>query len=166
MKPIILIFLLWHLVNTPLIAQQSMLPVNDDELVKSVVIELFDGYRAGDSTRVRDSFSPNATTQTAYFDKTGKSQLSPPSSFKKFVSYVGGGFEEVHDERIWDIEISVDNNLATVWTKYAFYLGGEFSHCGAENFLLIKKNNEWKIFHLVDTRQRKDCKIPDSIKNR
>lgn len=146
------------------LAQQSLLPTNDAELVKNVIIELFDGYRAGDSTRVKNCFSSKATSQTAYFDKSGLSQLSNPSSIYKFISYIGGGLEKEHDERIWDLEVNIDNNLATVWTKYAFYLGGEFSHCGAENFLLIKQNNKWRIFHLVDTRQQSDCKIPKSIK--
>ncbi len=104
--------------------------------------------------------------QTAYFDKSGKSQLSESSPVSKFISYVGGGFEKKHDEQLWDIEVKIDNNLATVCAKYAFYLNGYFSHCGAENFLLLKKNNQWKIFHLVDTKQQSDCKIPDSIKNR
>lgn len=147
-------------------AQQSMLPVSDTELVKSVITELFNGYRAGDSLRVKNTFTDNAMLQTAYFDKTGTSQLSKPSPVSKFIAYVGAGFEKEHDEQLWDIEIKIDNNLATVWCKYAFYLDGNFSHCGAENFLLIKKSNGWKIFHLVDTRQQTNCKIPDSIKNR
>lgn len=148
------------------VAQQSMLPVSDETQVKNTIIELFDGYRAGDSLRVINSFTTNATMQTAYFDKTGQSQLSKPAPISKFVSYVGSGLEKEHDERVWDIEIKIDNNLATVWSKYAFYLEGEFSHCGAENFLLIKQNGAWKIFHLVDTRQHSNCEIPEAIQNR
>jgi hypothetical protein len=134
------------------IAQQSILPANDTELIKGTIIELFDGYRAGDSLRVKNTFTSSATFQTAFFDKEGNSQLSAPSPVAKFVAYIGGGFEKEHDERLWDIEVRIDNNLATVWTKYAFYLADEFSHCGAENFLLIKQEDgAWKIFHLVDT---------------
>ncbi len=166
MKHLLLSFLVIPLIAFSSNAQQSMLPVNDTELVKKVIIELFDGYRAGNSLRVKNTFTANAMLQSAYFDKAGNSQLSKASPVSKFVSYVGGGFEKEHDEQLWDIEIKIDNNLASVWTKYAFYLGGEFSHCGAENFLLIKQNNQWKIFHLVDTRQQMGCKIPDNIKNR
>lgn len=166
MKDLILASLLIFSITSSPLAQQSMLPVDDEHDVKKVIIELFDGYRVGDSLRVKNTFTPNAILQTAYFDKSGKSQLSKPSPISKFTSYIGGGFEKVHDEQVWDIQVNIDNNLATVWTKYAFYLGGQFSHCGAENFLLIKQGSEWKIFHLVDTRQKNDCKIPDSIKNR
>ncbi len=166
MKNIYITYLFLFLFSLNAIAQQSMLPVNDSEQVKKVIIELFDGYRAGDSLRVKNTFTKNATLQSAYFDKSDLSQLSKPSPVSKFISYVGAGFKKEHDEQLWDIEVNIDNNLATVWTKYAFYLGGIFSHCGAENFLLIKKNKEWKIFHLVDTRQQAGCKIPNSIQNR
>lgn len=168
MKQFVFLFSSFLLISLPSRAQQSMLPVSshETELVKKVIIELFDGYRAGDSLRVKNTFTQSATFQTAYYDKSGKSQLSQSSPVAKFTSYIGGGLTKEHDERLWDIEVKIDNNLATVWTKYAFYLDGEFSHCGAENFLLIKQHSKWKIFHLVDTRQQKDCKIPESVTNR
>lgn len=166
MKNLTLFYLLLTCIAFSSVAQQSMLPSRDTELVKNTIIELFDGYREGDSLRVKNTFTKNAILQSAYFDKSGKSQLSKPSTISKFTSYIGGGLEKEHDERIWDIEVKIDNNLATVWTKYAFYLDNEFSHCGAENFLLIKQINKWKIFHLVDTRQQENCKVPNSIQNR
>lgn len=165
MKSLILISLSVILSTFSALAQQSMLPVNDAEQVKNIITELFDGYRAGDSLRVKNTFTSNAMLQTAFYNKAGESQLSKPSPVSKFTAYIGGGFEEEHDERLWNIEVKVDNNLATVWTKYAFYLGGEFSHCGAENFLLLKENSQWKIFHLVDTRQKSNCEIPNKVKN-
>ncbi len=147
-------------------AQQSMLPVNDEELVKTIITDLFDGYRAGDTLRVKNCFTSNATLQSAYFNKEGQSTLSEPKNVSSFITYIGGGLTKKHDERIWDLTINVDNILASAWTHYAFYLDGKFSHCGSENFLLIKKNAMWKIFHLVDTREQVDCKIPETIKNR
>lgn len=146
-------------------SQQSMLPKSDDEQIKAVITELFDGYRAGDSLRVKNTFAENAVLQTAFYDKTANSQLSQPMPVSKFTGYIGGGLSKVHDERLWDLKIQVDNNLASAWTNYAFYLDNEFLHCGAENFLLIKKNGTWKIFHLVDTRQQTGCKVPESVKN-
>lgn len=146
-------------------AQQSMLPKSDEEQVKAVITELFDGYRIGDSLRVKNTFTEMAVLQTAYFDKAANSQLSDPMPISTFTSYIGGGLSKVHDERIWDMKIQIDNNLASAWTRYAFYLDGTFLHCGAENFLLIKKNGSWKIFHLVDTRQQTGCKVPESVKN-
>jgi hypothetical protein len=91
-------------------------------------------------------------------------KLSDVTSIDKFIDYIGGGLAEVHDEKIWDIKIHSDEHLATVWTKYAFFLGENFIHCGTETFLLRKVNNNWKIFYLIDTRRNSGCKLPPEIK--
>ena len=46
--------------------------------------------------------------------------------------------------------------MANAWTPYQFWFNDQFSHCGVNSFQLIKVDNTWKIFFLVDTR-RKDC---------
>ena len=134
------------------------------EKVTSVIQELFDGYRAGDSTRVRAVFTADAHAQTILTSTAGEDKLSDVVSIDKFINYIGGGLEEVHDEKNWDIKIHSDEHLATVWTKYAFFLGENFIHCGTETFLLRKVNNNWKIFYLIDTRRNSGCKLPPEIK--
>ena len=134
------------------------------EKVTSIIQELFDGYRAGDSTRVRAVFTTNANAQTIITSTEGEDKLSDVVSIDKFINYIGGGLEEVHDEKIWNLKIHSDEQLATVWTEYAFFLGENFIHCGTETFLLRKVNNNWKIFYLVDTRRNSGCKLPPEIK--
>lgn len=68
--------------------------------------------------------------------------------------------DAVWDERIWDTQVRIDGNLASVWTKYAFYLGPQFSHCGIDHFLLFRRAEGWKIIHLADTRRREGCEMP------
>jgi len=63
----------------------------------------------------------------------------------------------VWDEKIYAIEIRIDDNMAQVWTEYEFFLGERFSHCGVNAFQLIKQENGWKIFNLTDTRRREGC---------
>ncbi|MCB0496820.1 MAG: nuclear transport factor 2 family protein [Cyclobacteriaceae bacterium] len=145
--------------------QSSLVPSSEEQKIERVIREVFDGYKAGDSTRVGDLFTKDAVLQTAFYNKEGKSQLSELMPVSKFLSYIGSGLQKVHDERIWNLSVKVDNNLASAWTNYAFYLNGQFLHCGAENFLLIQTSEGWKIFHLVDTRQQTGCSVPDFIKN-
>jgi len=137
---------------------------NRTEKVTSVIQELFDGYRAGDSSRVRAVFTADAHAQTILTSTEGEDKLSDVVSIDKFINYIGGGLEEVHDEKIWNLKIHSDEQLATVWTEYAFFLGENFIHCGTETFLLRKVNNNWKIFYLVDTRRKSGCKLPPEIK--
>jgi hypothetical protein len=135
-----------------------------NEKINLVVAELFDAYRDGDSTRVRAVFSDDAHVQTLLKTIEGEDKLSEIQSVDGFIKYIGGGFEEIHDEKLWDIQIHSDLQLGTLWTKYAFFLGEKFIHCGTETFLLRKVKGKWKIFYLVDTRQKAGCKLPEEIK--
>jgi len=124
---------------------------------------LFTGMNLGDSAIVHSAFSNNASMASIGKDKTGKVVLRRESSISAFLKAVGSPHQEPWSEPIWDTRIEVDGDFAQVWTKYAFYLGKKFSHCGVDAFHLIKQNGDWKIFHLADTRQTENCNIPKSI---
>jgi len=134
------------------------------ENVEAVIHELFDAYRAGDSTRVRAVFTGKAVLQRAYYDQSQFSHLSDMTSVDVFVKYIGAGLSQLHDEQLWNMKTHVNHNLASVWAEFAFFLDGKLHHCGVENFLLHKEDDgSWKIFHLVDTHEVDGCQVPDSI---
>lgn len=137
----------------------------EETIIKNVILELFDGYRAGDSARVAATFTSTAILQSVGKNKEGKVELAEPLPVQKFLDYIGGGFSEVHDERLWETQVFYDELMATVWTKYAFFLGNNFHHCGTETFHLRKVNGDWKIFYLVDTRQLEDCQLRHRLSN-
>jgi hypothetical protein len=62
------------------------------------------------------------------------------------------------DEVLHDVEVRVDGPLATVWTYYDFFAGGEFSHCGYDAMQLLKVRGDWKIVALADTRRTEGCR--------
>ena len=132
--------------------------------VSKVIKELFDGYRAGDSSRVAAVFSKDAMMQSIFVDAEGQHEITDVESLKSFTDYIGGGLKVTHDERLWNTQIYADELFATVYTNYAFYLGDNFNHCGTETFLLRKVDGEWKIFYLVDTRQKIGCELPPEVK--
>ena len=150
------------LASSPIILAQNV--DKEKSKINYVILELFDGYRQGDSARVSATFTKKAVIQTIHKDKEGKVIISEPMSAQRFIDYIGGGFTEVHDERLWDTQIFYDDFMATVWTKYALFLGEKFTHCGTEVFNLRKVDGDWKIFYLADTRQLEDCKLPASVK--
>ena len=123
--------------------------------VMAVVNRLFDGMRAGDSNMVRSVFHPSARMGRATPDG-----LQLRDGVDSFVNAVGSPHEKVWDEPIWDYHVRVDGKLAQVWTKYAFYLGEDFSHCGVDAFDLYQTPDGWKIFQLVDTNQQDGCESP------
>jgi hypothetical protein len=147
-----------HLVILAAVALGAAAPLSgqspEDE-VMAVVNRLFDGMRAGDSSVVRSVFHPSARMGRATPDG-----LRFRDGVDSFVNAVGSPHDAVWDEPIWDYQVRVDGNLAQVWTKYAFYLGEEFSHCGVDAFDLYQTPDGWRIFQLVDTNQRDGCETP------
>ena len=119
--------------------------------------------RTSDSTLLKSSFVEEPNTFTAFIIQEGKSTLVN-GDFQRFINAVGQPKDQVWNEPIWNEKVEVDGNLASVWVDYAFYVDDQFSHCGVDAFHLIKREDGWKIFHLVDTRRKSDCVIPDEIK--
>jgi len=148
------------LAATPL-AAQAQAPSSDEREVMAVVMKLFDGMRAGDSAMVRSTFDTAATMATAVIRPTGEAVYRfDADGITGFANAVGTPHDKVWDEKLWDVKVLVDRNLATVWTKYAFFLGTDFSHCGVDTFTLAKGAAGWKIIFLADTRQREGCQLP------
>jgi hypothetical protein len=75
----------------------------------------------------------------------------------RFVEAVGGAEPGALDEKIGPAEIRIDDNLATVFTPFAFYFNGNLSHCGVNVFLIARVGEDWRIVGLADTRRRQGC---------
>ncbi|WP_421764568.1 nuclear transport factor 2 family protein [Ekhidna sp.] len=136
---------------------------NDKNDIMQVINNVFEAMRTSDSTLLKSSFVEEPNTFTAFINQEGKSTLVN-GDFQRFINAVGQPKDQVWNEPIWNEKVEVDGNLASVWVDYAFYVDDQFSHCGVDAFHLIKREDGWKIFHLVDTRRKSDCVIPDEIK--
>ncbi|TDI37762.1 MAG: nuclear transport factor 2 family protein [Acidobacteria bacterium] len=60
-------------------------------------------------------------------------------------------------ERMWDPEVRIRGDIATVWTPYDFHINGKFSHCGIDAFDLVKKDGAWMISGGTYTVERTGC---------
>lgn len=129
-------------------------PDPEEEAVVAAVHQLFDAMRAGDSEMARAVFHPDAR-----LGRAGDNGISF-SPADGFINMIGQPREVVYDEPIWDWEVQIDGRLAHMWTKYAFYLGDTFSHCGEESFQLYKADTGWQITQLIDTSRRENCFYP------
>lgn len=56
-----------------------------------------------------------------------------------------GGVTVPMVERIWDPEVRVSGDLASVWAPYDFYVDGAFSHCGVNTIQLVRVAGGWRI---------------------
>jgi len=60
-------------------------------------------------------------------------------------------------ERFWEPTVLLHERMAVVWTPYDLYVDGEFSHCGIDNFSLLKTDQGWKITGIVFSMEADDC---------
>jgi len=137
---------------------------NDDkDDAMKVVNQVFEAMRINDSTLLKSCFVDSPNMFTVFQTPEGKTNLVT-GDFTRFVNAVGQPKDQVWNEPIWNEKVEIDGDLVSIWVDYAFYIDDQFSHCGVDAFHLVQIDGAWKIFHLVDTRRKVGCEIPDDIK--
>jgi len=134
-------------------------PAEDQQAVLATLERLFDAMRTNDGDLARSVFAEGAVLiSTEDPDGEPATRVSPVTGF---IQAIDGATAE-WDEPFWDPVVHVHDHLATIWTKYAFYLDGSFSHCGLDAVILARSTEGWKITALADTRNRnkQDCEDP------
>jgi hypothetical protein len=128
--------------------------------VRAAIQQVFEGMRTKDSAMVSAHLAEGVVLHRAG-EQEGIPVLSASES-QGWLNSIAQEREEILDEQIWDVEIEVDGRLATAWMKFAFFFGGEFSHCGVNAMMLFKDTDGWKIFALADTSRRDEdnCWMP------
>lgn len=121
------------------------------DAIRATVVALFDGMRAGDTTAVRAVFHPEARLMRS-IQQTGAYRVMT-TPLDRFIASLGAS-EVTWDERLGDIEVRVDDGLATAWMPYRFYAGDRFSHCGVNAMQLARSEGQWVIVHIMDTSRR------------
>ena len=126
-----------------------------EEEVLSVVSNMFEGMRTGKADLLKSLFHADALmTGTGMRDGAYQVTMNPPDGWIESISSYTGG--EI-DERFYSPKVEVSGPLASVWTEYDLYVGGEFRHCGVDAFHLALTDDGWKIVHLADTRMTSGC---------
>ena len=131
MKSILLLFLV--LISTASLSQEALSTANG-----KIIIDIFmNGYKTGDTLKMKSVMHSNMTMQRAYLDKEQQNVLIyiKPSDLLKYAATTGQNQE--WEEKLTDYVVSSDGNLAHVWTPYEFYTDGKFSHCGANSLTLV-----------------------------
>lgn len=128
--------------------------------VEAIIIQFFDAMRAADSAAIRSAFLDDARLQSTGYDAEGNPFLRN-GDIPRFIQSVGSYPAGTLDERLFSMRIEVDGPLATAWTDYTFYAGGELSHCGVNAFQMVQTPDGWKIHQITDTRRKEACLTAD-----
>jgi len=143
------------LAPSPMLAQLDAGAGADAKAVLKVVEDLFDAMRAKDGETLGRIFHPNTRLITAGTDAGGVPEVTE-IPISRFISSVLASSTYL-DERIYNPVVQINNNLGTVWVEYDFFADGEFSHCGADAFMMGRSADGWQIVQIAHTMVREGC---------
>lgn len=123
-----------------------------DEVVM-VVNQLFEAMRTKDEASLRGVFAAEVAVTAISPTQGARTTMGAPDSFVN--SIMGADSELI--ERMWDAEVRMDGDLATLWAPYDFYRGDTFSHCGYDSFQLLRGEDGWRIISVAFTRRFDGC---------
>ena len=128
----------------------SLGQTDDKKAVLGVVNQLFAEMAAANPQGIIDLHS-GADSQLAAVRKTkdGKVRLDMlgRDAFSKFFT----DKTAVIKETMYDPQVTVDGDWAMVWGRYVFWVGGKVSHCGIDQFNLVRTEAGWKIANGAST---------------
>jgi hypothetical protein len=145
MKKLIFLLIFLFAINA------SFAQSEDEKAIKSVVMQLFEGIQKHDSTLLKNTFHSSARIQTIGVNrKTGLNVLTTENEIDNFIKQICHNSINISLREVpKSFEIRIDNQLATVWTPYEFYVNEQISHCGVDSFQLFKTIEGWKILSLI-----------------
>ena len=122
--------------------------------VMAVVNRIFDGMKEADSAKVRTAFAPGAR-----FVTVGTRANPDTITYQAVDGWLAGiaNSNKTWEEKLKNVRIVVDGNIASAWMDYTFHLNGALRHCGVDSIELVKVKGEWKITQLADTRRTTNC---------
>ena len=120
----------------------------DEDQIKAVILKTFSAMKSVDSVALKSCFTSNAMLHISQLKPEGNTLREVPAA--KFIQNVMTRKPGEMDERVlsWG-PILIDQEIATAWVPYEFYLNGKFSHKGVDVFIFVKSGNEFKIKTLL-----------------
>lgn len=128
----------------------------DTATIKSSIHTFFTGMQHNDTSLIKTSLDTSCFLYTIMQKKDG-STLLQAETVEEFLQQVAKMKGQNLDEQLLSYDIKMDGSMAIAWTPYKFYFNGQFSHCGVNVFTLIKRNDQWKIMGITDTRKKMGC---------
>lgn len=143
-------FLVLSLSAIPALAQKA----DDKTAVLGVVQRLFDEMAAANAAGILATGTAENQLVAVQRMKDGKSKISVINgeAFTKFFTKPGAVKEVMYDPKV-----EVSGDWAMVWGRYVFFANGKLSHCGINQFNLVRTDAGWKIANGASTIDPNDC---------
>ncbi|WP_420136360.1 nuclear transport factor 2 family protein [Sphingomonas sp.] len=130
-------------------------PAGAEAAVMAPINALLAGLEKRDGAAILAQVMPagGATSATEMPDGT---RTIRHMSWQEFAGGISGRSEEIR-ETLNDPAVEVDGDIAMVWSRYTFTLGGKVHHCGVDHFDLVRDGGAWKILNITWSSRTTGC---------
>lgn len=127
---------------------------DDKTAVLALVNKLFDEMAAANAAGILATGTADNQLVAVQKGRNGKTTISAINGeqFTKFFT-TPGAIKEI----MYDPKVLVDGDWAMVWGRYVFYAGGKLSHCGINQFNMVRTEAGWKIANGASTIDPTAC---------
>ncbi|HEX9950855.1 MAG TPA: nuclear transport factor 2 family protein [Rubricoccaceae bacterium] len=132
----------------------SAVPVNETAAVSETTARFFLAMAARDSTALLGLLHPHAVLVAIGSDGVAHVESE---SIRAWVQSVARSVEPWRERFLEAPRVEVNGALATVWARYDFHDGDQFSHCGTDAFQLVRDGGSWRLLVVTFTIESEGC---------
>ncbi len=127
---------------------------DDKAAVLGLVQRLFDEMAAANAAGILATGTADNQLVAVQKGRDGKARISAINGeqFTKFFTKPGAIKEVMYDPKV-----HIDGDWAMVWGRYVFFSEGKLSHCGINQFNMVRTDAGWKIANGASTIDPNDC---------
>ncbi|HYI48239.1 MAG TPA: nuclear transport factor 2 family protein [Allosphingosinicella sp.] len=115
-----------------------------------------DGAARRDPAALRATIHPGGVAAGVGCGPTGQYNQLFAQPLATYVETVGS-MPADQRERVFDPEVRIERNLATVWNRYEYSSGGRVRAAGYSSYQLVRVEGRWKIFNYSWSTRPQDC---------
>ena len=131
----------------------SICSQGQNQEVQNVIKTFFEAFHARDSIKLHLLCDETLILQSiAENEKSTLLFQEKPEAFYKSIASIP--LDLKFQKKTLNYSIQVDGIMAHVWTPYEFYINDKLSYKGVNAFTLFKKEKQWRIINLIDTRRK------------
>ena len=129
---------------------------DDKAAAIKVVDQLFFEMASANPAGILALHTPSGDLAAVQRTPDGKSRYSSLDG-EKFSQLFKDRSRGVMKEEMYDPKVEVNGDWAMVWGRYVFWVDDKISHCGINQFNLVRIDGTWKIANGASTIDRNDC---------
>lgn len=129
----------------------------EEKKAEQLIDDFFTALHAKDTLTLRELTDPGVKLQSIFTNREGETKLMT-EEYSKFLKSLASIPDTItFHEKLHGMDIKVNGHMANILAPYTVYVNGNISHCGVNSFQLYKKDEDWKIIYIVDTREFEGC---------